>query len=497
MGVSHLILQTLDPKITPPNLEVQDFESADSSQQIRLADASGFAQQLGRSAPLVRIGNAKIQPGSIVGMNLYFNSLIPTMDISFIDEMGSFTSVAYPKTNPLVSVYIATDHPKLKSFSQTFLITNISSIPIGPNAKRFDITAELYVPNLNGNFIKSYRQMTSSMALRKIAEELRLGFASNEDSVNDRMTWINPNLNYKEFIKLITDHSYKNEKSFFDCFIDRYYVLNFINVEKQFRTDPEVDLGYPSFSTEALDLSRSSPNKVKLLENIQIPLILTNSLIGDSSDDLKIVSYSLVGDNGEILAKDGFRKTVFVYRHGEESPVNKWFAEPISNVSRDLTETHQSPELTDYLDNSVVKWMGIDYGNAHTNYKFAKIINSHNRLETEKNTLNITINSFNNNIIRGSRVKVNIFGTRIKAVSDDAAKDILPKPSTQYSENQGINNNAAAEIYDDRLSGFYYVKEISYHYSLIGNSSNLRFSTKMVLARRNWKPAEKMEITKR
>jgi len=495
MAVSNLILQTLEPKINPPTIDVVDLESVNSGSKIRDPNSTGYAQQLGRSAPIIKIGSTRIQPDTIVYMSIHMDSLIPTVHVSLIDTMGSFTSIGYPKTNPVMSIYVASGHPKLKSFAQTFLITNIQSFPIDMVAKRYDFIGELYVPNLNGNFIRSYSNMTSARALRKIAEELRLGFASNEETMNDSMTWINPNTNYKQFIKTVSDHAYKNERSFFDCFIDRYYVLNFINVEKQFRSDSEVDIGYPSHSSETLDLSRSEDITSPELFDLTIPLILTNSNIGNKYDDLKISEYSLVGENGEILNTEGFRKTAFIYKHGETAPVNKWFVEPISNLSNDLTETHQTPDLTDYTDNTVVKWMGIDYGNAHSSYKFAKLINKHNRFETEKTALHVTINSFNNNIIRGSRVRVNIYGTRTKAISDDLLKDELPSESRQFSGNPNTDNSASAEILDDQLSGFYYVKEISYQYNPRGNSNNLRFSTKMVLSRRNWKPEQKMEIT--
>jgi len=65
----------------------------------------------------------------------------------------------------------------------------------------YTITGSLFIPGLYGDTIKSLPKLKSIDALKKIAQELKLGFATNEESTNDEMTWINPNTTVANFIK--------------------------------------------------------------------------------------------------------------------------------------------------------------------------------------------------------------------------------------------------------------------------------------------------------
>lgn len=491
MAVSDLIIQTLDPKITPPMLDVLDLETDGSKNKIRDPKITGYAQKLGKNAPFVKIGNARISPNNVLSMIVNQDSIIPTIQLGILDDTGTLTSVSYPRITPLITVYVASNHPKLKSFSQTFLITGVHSIPLDGYLVRYEFTGELYIPSLTGNFIKSYGKLTSAKALRKIAEELGLGFATNEDSTNDEMAWINPNLNYKAFIKQIADHAYKNETTFFDCFIDRYYVLNFINVEKQFNRDNEVDYGYPSIAQDAIDDRRSDSDKQEG-NDLQIPIILTNSSYRQRDSDFQIIEYSMLGDNGRILKNSGFRKRIFLYRHGETDPVKNWYAEPLSTPDDGSGKIHQTPELEDFVNNDVVKWMGTDYGNSHSNYKFAKIVNSHNQEETEKNQLRIVVPGFNQNIIRGSRVRVNIFADTKKRINDNTAHG-LENDNNQTVTELPAGSTATVEVLDKYLSDFYYVKHINYYYGGASMKYDNNFTTEFILSRRSWMPEPKLE----
>jgi hypothetical protein len=490
MAISDMILQKLEPKIAPPSFDVRDLESKDSTSKFRSPESSGYAKELGRKAPLIRVGSVRLEQDSIIAMEVYQNGLIPTIHVSFIDSTGSFTSVGYPKTNPIVTAFVARTHPKLKSFAQSFLITNIHSIPIGDFMVRYDMYGELYVPSINSNFVKAYRGVGSSGALQKVAEELGLGFATNEDTTNDTMTWINPNLNYKGFINSVKDRAYKNETNFFDCFIDRYYVLNFINVEKQFKRGDDIDYGYAGNQQNYIDMSRADSADDELMNQEPIPILLSNSTHVGPGSELRIISYSLAGDNGEVLKRSGFRKRGYLYKHGETDPVKSWFIEPISSSADPAGQVHQTPLLTDFVENEVVKWMGLDYGNAHSNYKFAKLINHHNHLETDKNNLIVNLNGFNHSILRGGRVAVKIYNTMStemnneRFVDDKKAKD--PDMNTK-----GKNVASNPEYLDRYLSDSYYVKEVSYAYN--SSTPETPFTTQLVLSRRNWYPEPLLE----
>jgi hypothetical protein len=496
MGLESIILTKIDPKLTPPSLDILDFEKPDGDVQ-REPDRTGYAAELGKKSPLIKIGNARIPSTDIISASIYYDELIPKIHVSIFDPSGTFTSVTFPKKNPLLTIYIARSHSQLNELCQTFLITDVQSMPVSPSITRYDFHGELYIPKLNGNFVKSYPNMTSQEALQQIARELEIGYASNEETFDDTMTWINPNLNYKAFIKMIADHSFKNKDTFFECFIDRYYKICLVNVENQlkpFDSDKDIPLGYAATSTEYVDLSLAKDATEGLSLDVQVPIILTNgSNIGPGSD-FTIVEYSMISENGSILQRSGFRKRLQMYQHGEEEALKDWFVEPLSTVSSNGDQVHQTPDLTDYTDdgNEIVKWMGTDYGNSHLSYKYAKLVNHHNREETEKNLLRVKLDGINHNISRGARVAVDIYGDRLKRASDDAAKDELAIEDSQQDPEKTGRDTMSALIKDEYLSGAYYVKSISYHYNAAAEPRQ-SFSTVMMLSRRSWLPEPKME----
>ena len=484
-----LILKTVDPTIQQPIIKLNDLDSSSSKNRVKDGTSSGFSERIGEKAPFIRIGNAHIDAGLILSLHIEQSGIIPTVQISFIDESGAFTSTSFPKTNPLVTVYVASTHRKLKSFSQTFLITSTSSIPIGPTGIRYDLYGELYVPKLMSNFIKSYSKLSSSEVLKQIATELGLGFATNEELTNDTMTWINPNLSYLEFIKRITEHAYKSDSSFFDCFIDRYYVLNLINVERQFTGDLTPDNGYPANYQGYLDQDRVE-NPYSNSTDDTIPLVISNTSQNNIGSELNIQDFSLISETGNILKLDGFRKRLISYRHGDQDPIKSWFAEPISELPAPDGSIYQLPQLSDFTANEVVKWAGIDYSNTHANYKFAKLINHHNKLETEKTLLKVRLNGLNQNIIRGSRLAVVIVKDRLGAISTGELSDDYLGQISPINSASKVGSNS--EIFDPYLSNFYYVKEISYHYDL-NKKRRSAFYTELILSRKSWIPEPKLD----
>ena len=135
--------------------------------------------------------------------------------------------------------------------------------------------------------------------------------------------------------------------------------------------------------------------------------------------------------------------------------------------------------------------MGTDYNNTHSNYKFAKLLNNHNLVESNKNALLVKLPGFNHNILRGSRVKVNIFSTRVQQTSHDKVQNDLAEPIDYQKSEDPMESRASAEILDTYLSDTYYVKSIDYHYNT--QDPEYKFTTTMILGRKNWVPEPKVE----
>jgi hypothetical protein len=483
MALINQVLVEFAPKITPTKIEFIDGESKAADQKTVDPSGKGYISQAGKAYPMIQINDMVIGAEELINFTILQNEFLPSIRLSFYDMDMGFTSYQFPINKPIISVFVAPSNGKLKSISGDFLITDIRSFVVNPTVIRYDLTAELYIPKLYTNTSIAYRNMTSVEALRKIASDLGLGFATNEDSTDDQMTWINPNLNYKTFIQQIVARSYKNEKSFYTCFIDRNYILNFVNVEKQFARDNEVDVTYFGYDKTLFDAKRFDSDKKEDEEIIQVPMVLTNST-GGGKNDMSIEEFSLISENGDILKNESFRKKIHWYSHGESEL--SFFTEPISNLTTENGSVHQRPALEDFTNGEIVKWVGVDYLNNHRNYKFARLLNSHNSKELDKNLLRVILHGPNFSIPRGSRVKVEIVRETVLDVIGsgyDADPEVLPKnPEDVQTIPSTVNQNI-----DPRLTDFYYVKDIIHRFKM-GANEDLPYSTEMILSRRNWQP---------
>lgn len=486
MAVKNQVLVEFAPKVTPTKIELLDLETPAAEIKQISPERTGYQRQLGKRMPLIQISGLRLSEEALLGFTLVQNDFLPTIFFSFIDSTKNFTFDSFPVITPIASIYIAPTNKMLKSISGDYLITSIRSMVLPNGAIRYDYSGELYVPRLNSNKSIAYRSMTSVEAMRAIAKDLGLGFATNEDQTSDSMTWINPNLNYKTFIQKIAERAYKSEKSFFQAFIDRNYVLNFINVERQYSRDKEADVTYLGLNTKQNFDYQRFENTDANDELYEVPMVLTNSK-SSQTDDMKILEYSPISENGDILRTESFRKRVKWYRHNDQKL--DFFVEPISDLKPEDGKVHQTPSLVDFTGEDVVKWIGIDYDNAHDNYKFARVINMHNEKELSKNQLKVVLNGANFSVPRGSRVKVIIVKERTEKLASSVQLNAeIADDTTTFSE------DSTSEHIDKSLSDFYYVKDVVVRYRK-GNSPKPDFTTEMILSKRNWLPEREKLVT--
>lgn len=510
MAIDRILIRST-PKIAPTQIAVRDTKQIKNENGVEIfdkkSDELGYSERKGLMTPIVMIGRVRLPADAIKSIHVWQNELVPRISITLIDANSVFGAGGYPLANIIASVFIQSPNQQLKSLAGDYLINNVSSISLpGTATTIYTISGDLYIPKLNGQFSKSYPKLTSRGVLKKIADELQLGFADNlaESDTKDQMTWIMPNYSYKSFISHIKKMAYSDDSNFFDCFIDRYYTLNFINVEKMFGQDKELDKGFTTLVQTALNKNQLDPASETDVDKSPVDIVLSNYKSAKGSESF-INEFSLISNHGEVLINNGLRRQAYWYDHGGNSQTKnsdpdsvnfiEHYAEPITTPAGNDGLAPQTVILDEYVnaDSIIGEWRGIDYGNAHSQYKFANIINDHNLKETQKNQLKIKLDGLNANIIRGSRVAVAIFLERQAAMNAAVARQENSKefdPASVETGNPEYDQNMAAEFYDKGLSGFYYVSSIQYTYI------DGKFETEMFLSRRHWiLPRPQNEIT--
>lgn len=496
MALSQVIKGTILPKIKLKTLyEEDDSNNAQSGSLVELNKAyPSAAQARGSRSPFVKIGGQIVT--DIDTLTIDETGFLPKVQLIFIDEFGMFGGDFFPKTDLIMSVYMKSSNPNLKPVRCDFLITSVKSNPI-KDPKKFKsltgettyiIKGELYIPDLYKSVSKAYRDLSSKEALQRICEELGLGFAENDSAPNDHMTWINPNMSTLDFIKDIVEHAYQDDDSFFMAFIDKYYYLNFIEVNKQLRyEDPSL-----TFLTAANALAPDFNQKAAEEKNndsfeTEVDNFLTTFSESSTSPNF-ITEVSLISDHGNIVKNQGYFKEIYYYEHTKEadSPEEKvvsFFMTPLKTEGLDPS-FFLIPQDESLQQNKINKWIDIDYGNAHQDWNASRLLNDLNIKELEKIQLKVSLNNINFQAIRGFAIPVII----TMRESERIQKTLEASDSVQRDGINSKDNNQ--EVVDTQLSGYYYVKGAKYFYDRLSKST---LYTELFLARREWVPSKKIE----
>lgn len=474
-------------------IELGDFDnSADAKGPVisrKERSMPDFSQIAGKLTPFVKIEGLIVN--NIEKLVIDESGFVPTLDLIFSDGSGEFSGSYFPKRNLMVSLFINSDNPKFKPIRSDYLITSIKSIPHQNRGNRtmlasgitYIIKAELFVPRLYNNISKGYSNMTSIDVLKTICKELGLGFAQNEFTSDDSMTWINPNTSPYNFIRDILNHSYIRDKEFVTGFISKELILNMINVNEQLKNG-ETSLTFPTSATPLIkSLSQDQKNELitEALDEVAIDNLLTNKK-SNSGKSNYIYEANLISEHGSILKKEGYLKKIYYYDHfdaseNDKDKIKKFYISPTNTDG--LSEASMlipSDEGLDEIGNK--KWMDINYGNTHEHWNAARVFNSHNLKELEKVKLKVLLKGINFQVIRGMTIPL----LMTQSIAEKADKESTPDNLDEINPN---SESPDTEVLDSQLTGWYYVKEAKY---IFDPQDPHQFLTELILARREWSP---------
>lgn len=473
MAFKHVLKATLDPAISLVEMNIWNDTSVESSEKQGAILTPKFdpnnKETTGKAEPHLAINDFDIMEENIIEMIIDETGFVPTISLIFDAAGGEFSPVQFPRANPILSLYIKSPHEKLKPIRNDYIITSIRG------SDTLILKGELFIPKLYDNISASYDGAASKEALKSVCKDVKLGFQSNETSPSDGMNWINPNSNSYDFMKHIISHAYQNDDSFFDGFIDKYYYLNYINVNLQIEQDGEFDNTVFAGKTD-LNLTEDIQNdSSKKLDSTPMGLVEHPRMTNYSG---AIIEKNLITNEGEILINEGFKKRIYYYDSGKSDFIS-FYVQPI--VSTHTADKQKSLEPTNETlkTNETKKWINIQYGNTHPNYNAAKLINHHNLEELDKIQLKATVTGINFNMARGQRIPVGIYDVGSEAMSSRAWD------GNQWNENR---NQLKMDdlVFNEWWSGIYYLAGNRYIYD-----SDTGFKTEHILSKRDWKPNPK------
>jgi len=488
MAQKDLILVSSNPKIPLAELWADDTGDDTGASVVTASKSTPSSREsTGSSKPYLKI-NA-IQITDIDYLVIDETGLIPTVKAIFTDVTGALSGANYPKNDPIMSVYIKSQNEKFKPIRCDFLITHIKTNqdPV-ENADKihrgatFIMTGELFIPTIYNNVSRSYSDMNSKDALKEIAIQNNLGFASNQFITNDKMTWLNTNTSSLSFIEHVSKHSYLNDDAFFTAFIDKYYHLTFINIAEQLNPRHKHNMTYINHADSSeLDISQNVTEQKSDLNNEMLNVTGLTNADGSRGKPEFVINYSLMGDTGSILKNKGYKKQVYYYDTNLEGDdkFTSFFVNPVLIKGYGNIDSSLSPD-NDSLKSSIIKkWMNIDYGNAHPEWNASVLINDHNNSELNKVKLKVETAGINFQITRGNAIPVMFTLPGASSVEREAHRsDSLVDGKTN------VTPDDKSTVPDTVLSGKYYVNGVKYIYDSLNDE--FPFITEFQLSRVNW-----------
>ena len=489
INLRKAILQYRNPDIVLDELSVIDSSSQEGDVNLNDSKSSNTQKKFtGMSEPLIKINSNTIK--GLTFFKLDLTEFKPTLIFRFntIDERFIFTS--FPKDGDIASIYIRPFGNLFKPIRMDFIITEvISPFSKGKNSfsdegreggkyQTYTIFAEVRIPKLYKHICKSFNG-TSYEAILKIAEDLGLGFASNEQKTKDSMNWVSPNVDYETWIKQIVNGSWLEEEDYFDCWIDQYYNINLVNLKKQFDEKNSIletiRMAYGPDRT--LDLSGGTE-----AGEVEFPILFTNELRYEKSP-LFIKSFSLENNAGQINNDLGYFQKIQFYddKLKSDKPKNKFVEYDIEAVTNKDVGTRSAVNkgrIGESLYKNEVKktYIGTLYfDNIHENFHQSQVQNIMNRNDSYKILLKVKNRYWTPFLYRGQNFPVVIAHSGSETTTMDSKNTIDP-----ITPNES-NSKAGDKEINTFLSGNYVVLGFNIEYTV-----NEGMSQSVLLGKKEW-----------
>lgn len=494
----------VDPNIQP-KIKLDDLFVSDNNNEY-----ASNKDGVGISYPVIAINNYIITSEEIDYMEIACENLLPSIFLQITTTSENLLFKDPPKDGDIISVFIRTTTDVITPLRCDFIIKNNNKSEkiktTVPATNTMILNGVLFVPGILSE-AKSFAAIGTSIdVIKKIATKLKLGFATNEqDMLNDTQLWINPKNSLKNFINEITQHSWLDEQNFYKTWIDIYYNLNFINVNKMLMSsDDEVDI--TAFSS-IQDVQKMYPINTGEEASKATPKIFTNVFNDMRSSPFYVMEWVPYNQSSKITEKYGSTIITHEFFHNQNLYNSK--TEPFITLNNtqmydpNKIDTHillrgrttYDPNIADINEmahenintddiNTHTTWSGIQYvmseedamsndnltwsGNVHKNYNRAKIHNLLNNKELDKMYITITVAGPCLQVMRGEKVPVIL--------------NYSPGITQQTINNStGIN-----KLY----SGMYFVDSYKIIYKhqtgKSGDAGFSAFNTEFTLKRREW-----------
>ncbi len=254
------LTQFFKPTIQPTEITF-DVDGVSKNDKEKISKEAGYQ-------PFIWYNGVQISYQDVHKFSLFHRGILPALEITVFDSFGILREDGFPHDDTLVTVYLNSKSLNLRSIHMDFKILEFKDN--GNN--NYTLTGICNVPEIYLRRFSSFNSKTSHEAIQDVAKQCGLGFCSNINNSEDKMTWINPGFKNLEFIENIISNSYVSETSFQYCYIDYYYNFCYMDLGKELERDVSQDkmvvgFGYKFLNGTEEDKDTDEETTTMLLSN--------------------------------------------------------------------------------------------------------------------------------------------------------------------------------------------------------------------------------------
>ena len=375
----------------PPTLKAKEIKfnlPPQKDQQKEIAESLG-------NFPFLWYNAYQIDYKDISYLRLSTSGNLPSIKIVFYDSLNKMKDEGFPLDDTKISIFLNPRSEQLKPIHMDFKITTFSV-----NEGTYIIGGLIDANNLYVKNFKSLHQMTSFEALKSLAQEVGLGFNTNIDNTDDKMTWINTGQRIYEFIDSIVETSYKSDETYLLSYIDYHYNLTYVDLEKELSRDIKEELGVANIGLEEISKIDDKEKVSRLYLTNDGSMQNTNSFFTD---------YKVINNSTSVSLREGYLTRVKFYDELKRDFLVFDVDSITSRGDKSIIMKGAPQDESFFNENVNLIYTGkLDVDNMHKNYHYSYIQNRRNVSELQKVAIEVSMKSPNYNLYKFQKIFVSI-----------------------------------------------------------------------------------------
>jgi hypothetical protein len=378
-------------------------------------DISGYSTSIGKDKeeqvrffPLVYYYGVELISHNISKIIVDNNKFMPICYVCFTDVYNLMHDLGFPGDNAKLTIMLPTNHERFANIFMDFKIQKYKVDLTRDGLRKIHMWGICNVDGLLSPEYKSYPDTNSYDVFVKSAHEYGLGVMSNMDTSNDKMTWINPGCRNLEFLQDVTSKSWVGESGYVWSFLDLFYNLNYIDVEKSMSQEIN-DIKW--ISTDVIDSRKNSGNG----DNAEVLAPVLTNEPAMAGSNMFFTGETILNQATDISLDRGYIRNVHFYDvdGNWSNKAGAYKVHGLDTITSPGSENNSiilkgEPGSIEFYKNNITNhYMGnIDTSNVYPDYLWAKVQNSENLYDLQKIIMQIVLPMPNYNIRRFEKIKL-------------------------------------------------------------------------------------------